>query len=158
MFWYLLLGLATGARTMTATAVLSWFAWTGLLPQTGWSFWLGHPVSVVVFTLAALAEYYGDTLPITPNRTDPPLLLARCAFGALVGALASHAVKEPLVGGILFALVGVFIGAYGGIRLRLAAGRLFGRDLPAALTESALALALALAAASGLHHYLVVFG
>ena len=35
MFWYLLLGLATGARTMTATAVLSWFAWTGLCNAAG---------------------------------------------------------------------------------------------------------------------------
>jgi uncharacterized membrane protein len=144
MAWYFLLGLATGMRTMTAIAVLCWFARLGLLPQTGWSFWLASPISVLIFTLAALAEYYVDTLSITPNRTDLPLLLARCVFGGLAGVLAAHTIDEPLTGGILFALVGVFTGAFGGIRLRLWAARRFGRDLPAALTESALALGIAL--------------
>ena len=157
MLEYLLLGLATGARTMTAMAVLCWFAWAGLLPQTGWSFWIASPISVAIFTLAALAEYYGDTLPITPNRTDWPLLLARCAFGTLVGALAAHSVTQPVAGGILFALAGVFIGVYGGIRLRLYAIRRFG-DLPAALGESALDLCIALVAAYRIYHYVVQYG
>ncbi|QMV18723.1 DUF4126 domain-containing protein [Granulicella sp. 5B5] len=142
---------------MTAIAVLCWFAWLGLLPQTGWSFWFASPVCVLIFTLAALGEYYADTLPITPNRMDPPLLLARCVFGALVGALAAHSIHEPLVGGILFVLAGVFAGAFGGIRLRAWAARRFGRDLPAALTESALALAIAVCGSYLLHGFLNVF-
>lgn len=157
MLEYFLLGLVTGARTMTAIAVLCWFAWAGLLPQTGWSFWIANPISVAIFTLAALAEYYGDTLPITPNRTDWPLLLARCAFGTLVGALAAHSIMQPIVGGILFALAGVFIGAYGGIRLRLYATRRFGA-LTAALGESALALCIALVETYRLYHYLAQYG
>lgn len=157
MIWYFLLGLATGMRTMTAIGVLCWFSWLGILPQSGWSFWLANPISVVIFTLAALAEYYGDTLPITPNRTDLPLLLARCAFGTLVGVLAAHTINEPLIGGILFALAGVFLGAFGGIRLRRWGTRCFGRDLPAALMESALALGIAISGAALLHSFIGEF-
>ncbi len=155
MQWYFFLGMATGMRTMTGISVLCWFAWTGLLPQGGWGIWAGHPVSVLVFTLLALGEYYGDTLPITPNRTALPLLLARIAFASLAGALAANALTEPIAGGILFALAGVFAGAYGGIRLRLWAAQRLGTDLPAALSESTLALALALLAAYMLHYGLL---
>ena len=151
ILWFFLLGFATGMRTMTAMAVLTWFAWTGLLPQHGWSFWVGSLITVIVFTLCALGEYVGDTLPMTPNRTDPPLLAARCAFGILVGALAAHALQEPWAGGMIFALLGVLVGAFGGVRLRLWAAKQFGRDLPAALLESAFALACALFAAYKLH-------
>jgi uncharacterized membrane protein len=152
MEWYVLLGISTGMRTMTATAVLCWFAWLHLLPQSGFTLWAASPVSVVVFTLLALGEYYGDTLPITPSRTDLPLVLARLAFGSLVGALASRSTAEPMVGGILFGLIGALIGTYGGYRLRMYGARLVGRDLPVALGESALALGLAVVAAFGLYH------
>jgi uncharacterized membrane protein len=155
MQWYVLLGVSTGMRTMTATAVLCWFAWLHLLPQSGWTFWAGNPVSVVIFTLAALGEYYGDTLPITPSRTDLPLVLARLSFGTLVGLLAAKAIVEPWIGGALFGIAGALIGTYGGYRLRMWGTRLMGRDLPMALTESALALIFALLAAYKLHHDLV---
>jgi uncharacterized membrane protein len=155
MEWYLLLGISTGMRTMTASAVLCWFAWLHLLPQSGWTIWAGHPVSVLVFTLLAVGEYYGDTLPITPSRTDLPLVAGRVAFGALVGALAAHSIEEPLVGGVLFGIIGALIGTFGGYRLRMYGAKRVGSDLPVALSESALALALALLAAYRLHHGLV---
>jgi len=155
MVWYVLLGISTGMRTMTATAVLCWFAWLRLLPQDGWAFWAANLVSVIVFTLLALGEYVGDTLPFTPSRTQAPLLLARLAFASLAGALAAHAIAEPLAGGIVFGAVGALIGAYGGYHLRMFGARLVGRDLPVALSESALALGLALQAAAKLHQDLV---
>jgi len=43
------------------------------------------------------------------------------------------------------------IGTYGGHRLRAAATRRVGRDIPVALSESALALGLAVLAAHRLH-------
>jgi uncharacterized membrane protein len=141
---------------MTATAVLCWFAWLRLLPQSGWTFWAASPVSVAVFTLLALGEYYGDTLPSTPSRTDLPLVSARLVFGSLVGALAARGIAQPLVGGVLFGVVGALIGTYGGYRLRMYGSKRVGRDLPVALSESALALALAAAAAYGLYHGLKV--
>jgi len=155
VIWFLLLGISTGMRTMTAIAVLCWFAWSGLLPQTGpqsgWSFWTASLVSVIVFTLAALGEYVGDTLPTTPSRAKLPLVLGRLAFASLVGALAAHGINEPVAGGILFAACGALIGTFGGVRLRLFFARLAGRDLPVALTESLLALVFALSAAWMLH-------
>jgi uncharacterized membrane protein len=155
MQWYFLLGMATGMRTMTGIAVVCWFGWLGLLSQQGWSLWLAHPVCVIVFTLFALGEYYVDTLPITPNRTDLPLLLARCLFGGFAGAMAARALIEPWAGGALFALIGVFFGAFGGLRLRLWGARRVGRDLPVALSESALAIALAILGAYMLHRGMI---
>jgi uncharacterized membrane protein len=137
---------------MTATAVLCWFAWLGISPQSGWTFWAGSIISVIVFTVCALGEYYGDTLPTTPSRKSLPLVVARLAFATLVGSLAARGIGQPLAGGILFALAGALIGIYGGYRLRMWAAGLFGRDLPAALSESALALALAVFSAWKLHH------
>jgi uncharacterized membrane protein len=151
MIWYVLLGISTGMRTMTAMAVLCWFAWLRLVPQDGWAFWAGNLVSAIVFTLLALGEYVGDTLPFTPRRTLPPLLLGRVVFASLAGALAAHATVEPLAGGIVFGALGSLIGAFGGYRLRMFGARLIGRDLPVALGESALALGFALYAAFKLH-------
>lgn len=152
MQWYVLLGISTGMRTMTATAVMCWFAWLHLLPQTGWTALAGNPLCVAFFTVAALVEYFGDTLPITPSRTDLPLMLARVTFGAVVGTLAARAIDQPIAGGIVFAVIGALIGTFGGVRLRLWGARLVGRDLPVALGESALALVLAVSSAYFLYN------
>ncbi len=151
MIWMVVLGISTGMRTLTATAVLCWYAWLGLLPQHGWTFWAGNLISVIVFTLMALGEYVGDTLPATPSRTSLPQVLARLLFGSVAGALAAQAMLEPVAGGVLFAVAGALIGTYGGHRLRAAATRRVGRDIPVALSESALALGLAVLAAHRLH-------
>lgn len=140
---------------MTAMAVLCWFAWLHLLPQHGWAFWAGSLVAVIVFTVAAVGEYVADTLPRTPSRTAPVGLSARMVFGALVGALAARGVFEPVAGGIIFGVIGALIGTYGGHRVRMYWSKALGRDLPAALTESALALALAVVACWQLEQTLV---
>jgi uncharacterized membrane protein len=140
---------------MTAMAVLCWFAWSHLLPQHGWAFWVGSLVAAIVFTVAAVGEYVADTLPGTPSRTAPVGLSARMVFGALVGALASRAVFEPVAGGIIFGVIGALIGTYGGHRVRVYWSKAMGRDLPAALSESALALLLAVFACWQLHETMV---
>jgi uncharacterized membrane protein len=136
---------------MTAIAVMCWYAWLGLLPQYGWTFWAGNLISAIVFTAFALGEYVGDTLPMIPSRTSAGPLVARLAFGALCGLLGARAVLEPPAGGVIFGVVGALIGAYGGQRLRMVCARWLGRDLPVALCESGLALGLALLAAHQLH-------
>ncbi len=151
MEWIFLLGMATGARTMTAIAVLCWAAWLGYLPEHGWAVWITYLVSALVFTGFAVGEYIGDTLPQTPSRKAPGALAARLVFGALVGALAATATYEPAAGGILAATLGTLAGTWGGYALRTAAARRLGRDLPVALTESALALALAVFAVHQIH-------
>jgi len=156
MFWLLWIGVATGMRTLTPIAVFCWFAYLGLLPQQGWTFWSGRLASVIVFTLLALGEYYGDLRPEAPNRTAPGPLAARIVFGALTGAMAAHASQPPTAGGVLFGAVGALIGAYGGIRLRLWTAHKAGRDWPVGLAESALALGIALWAAYKFHRYWVL--
>jgi uncharacterized membrane protein len=151
MIWMIVLGISTGMRTMTATAVMCWFAWLRLLPQHGWTFWAGNLISVIVFTLLALGEYVGDTLRSTPSRTTLPQVFARLFFASLAGALAAQAMLEPVAGGVLFGLAGALIGTYGGHHFRMVCARRAGRDLPIALSESALALGLAVLAAHQLH-------
>jgi uncharacterized membrane protein len=158
MLFLVLMGVSTGMRTMTATAVLCWFAYLQLLPQHAYLAWTGMLVSVIVFTVLALGEYVGDTLPTTPNRTAPGPLAARILFGAFAGALAARGVLEPLAGGIVFGVMGALIGAFGGIRLRLYLAKVVGRDRPVALAESALALAIPFYIAYKLHTYAVVAG
>lgn len=156
MYWLVVLGISNGMRTMTPMAVLCWFAYLGLLPQTGHFAWSGYLVSAIVFTVLALGEYIGDTLPQTPNRTSAFPLIARIVFASFAGALVNHATMNPVAGGVVFGAFGALIGAFGGMRLRLWAAKLVGRDLPVALFESALALALALYVAYTFHGYYVV--
>jgi uncharacterized membrane protein len=158
MPFLVLIGVSTGMRTMTATAVLCWFAYLQLLPQHGPLFWTGMLVSVIVFTVLALGEYVGDTLPTTPNRTAAGPLAARILFGALAGAMAARGTLEPYAGGVIFGVLGALIGAYGGIRVRLYLAKLVGHDRPVALGESLVALAIPLYIAYKLHSYAVVAG
>ena len=136
-------------------AVLCWFAWMQWVPQTGWAMWTGYLVTVIVFTVMAVGEYIGDTLPQTPSRTSPFPLVARIGFGALVGGLAAHGIVEPVVGGVIFGVAGALIGAFGGVRVRLYLARAVGRDLPVALAESAIALGLAVFTCWQLHEFVL---
>jgi uncharacterized membrane protein len=156
--WVLLLGVSTGMRTMTAMAMLCWFAYLNVLPQNGWAFWTGTLAAVIVFTVLAVGEYIGDTLPQTPSRLAPGPLVARLVFGALAGALGAHAMLEPVAGGVILGVSGALIGAYGGYHARRALSRRVGRDLPVALCGSLLALVIAFWAARTLHQEAVMEG
>jgi uncharacterized membrane protein len=158
ILWFVLLGITVGLRTLTAMAVLCWFAWLQLLPQSGWAFWAGYLVAAIVFTVCALGEYVTDTLPKTPSRTEPLQVGARVAFGALVGGLAAHGIVEPTAGGVIFGVLGALIGTYGGHRVRIYGAKAVGHDLPVALGESAAALALAVFTCWQLHDFMVVLG
>jgi uncharacterized membrane protein len=151
MEWYFLLGISTGMRTMTATAVMCWFAYLQLVPQKGWASWTGLLVTAIVFMVLAVGEYIGDLLPQTPKRTAPGPLVSRILFSGFAGALAAHALLEPLAGGIILGVIGALVGAYGGMWLRMEGSKLLKRDMPVGLLESLLALVLAAIAARGLH-------
>lgn len=143
MQWFLLLGVATGMRAMTGIAMMCCFAYLGRTPLHGWAFWAGYLVSAIVFSVLALGEYVGDTLPRTPNRTAAGPAVSRLLFGAVAGALAANAVHQPVAGGVLLGVLGAALGTWGGFRVRARLAGTFGRDLPAALLESAFALLLA---------------
>jgi len=151
MLWMVLMGVVTGMRSMTALAVLCWAAWLGLLPETGWAAWSATLVAAIVFGLCALCEYAADLSSRAPSRAAAFPLTVRLVFGAVAGALCARALMEPMAGGVVFGLMGVLIGAYGGVRLRVWLAKKLGRDWPVGVTESAIALGLAVLAAVVLH-------
>jgi uncharacterized membrane protein len=155
MWWMVLVGVVTGMRSMTALAVLCWFSWLGLMPETGWASWSGTAVAAILFGVCALGEYAGDISPRTPSRTSAFPLIVRLVLGAVAGALCAHALVEPTAGGAVFGVAGVLIGAFGGVRLRVWLASKVGRDWPVGISESAVALGLAVLAAMMVHHDVV---
>jgi uncharacterized membrane protein len=152
----LLLGVVTGMRSMTAIAALSWATWLGLIPEQGWANWAAHLIVAILFTIFALGEYYVDMLPKTPKRTELGPAVVRVVVGALVGAMVAAAIDEPVAGGVIFGAGGAIIGTWGGFFVRMTVARIFRRDLPAALLETASAIALAVLAIAKLHHGIVL--
>ena len=141
---------------MTGIAVVCWAAWLTWLPERGWAVWTTYLVSAVVFTLLAAGETVGDTLPNTPSRKALGPATARLVFGGLVGALAAGAIVQPLAGGVLAGVLGASLGTWGGFAVRKWGAERVRRDLPVALLESALALALAGLSAWELHQGILV--
>lgn len=157
MFWTIVLGIAAGSRTMTPLAVLCWAARLGFVPVVGTPVaWAGTLTAVIVSTACALGEYVADTLPRTPSRKQLPLALGRLAMGIFVGCLIASLLGQPRAGGVIFGATGALIGTHGGYSVRMRMARLFGRDLPAALIESAVALALAIVAMDHIHQELMM--
>ena len=136
----LLIGVVAGLRAMTAPAAISWAAHLGWLPlqDTPLAF-LGFAATPYIFTVLAIVELITDQLPKTPSRTVPMQFGARIVLGGLSGA-AIGAAHGGLVGGLIAGVVGAVIGTLGGARVRAALARTFGRDLPAALIEDAVAV------------------
>lgn len=139
-----LIGIVAGLRTLTPVAAVSWAAHLGWLPLRGtWLSFLAASVTSYVTTALALVELVTDKLPTTPSRKIPMQFGARILTGALSGA----AIATP--GGAMW--LGLFLGAVGAVagtfagsamRARLAQG--FGKDLPAALLEDAIAIGSAI--------------
>ena len=141
MFSWLLaipaLGFLTGARSMTPIALCCFFAWRRhLWLHDTWAAWAYHPVSVIVFGLLAVGELVGDKLPKTPNRTSAFALVARVAFGGLVGALCATGLHGSAIEGILFGAVGALVGTFVTYHIRKHLVEQMGfKDLYVALVE-----------------------
>ena len=136
----LLIGIVAGLRTMTAPAAVSWAAYLGWLPlQSTPLAFLGYVAVPYVFTLLAIGELIADQLPKTPSRKVPVQFGARIVSGALCGA-AIGAAAGTLAGGLVAGIVGAVIGTLGGAEARARLARAFGRDMPAALIEDAVAI------------------
>lgn len=135
-----LMGLVDGLRSMLAPALVSWFAWKGLLPvgHTPLAF-MGSGYAVAVFTALAVGELVWDKLPATPSRKQPPGFVGRIVGGGLVGATLGAAGHVLLVG-LVVGVCGAVIGTFGGAAARGWLARLLGRDLPAALIEDVVAI------------------
>lgn len=140
----LLIGVVAGLRAMIPPAAIAWGAYLGWLPLAGtWAGFMGHWIAVAIFSVLALFELVTDQLPSTPSRKVPQQFGARIISGAFTGAIIGE-LAGALPIGVIAGVIGAVVGTYGGaeIRGRLAAS--FGKDLPAALIEDIVAIALAL--------------
>lgn len=138
----ILIGVVAGLRAFTPIAAISWAAWLGWidLSATPLAF-LGNIIAVIILSLVAIAELVGDQLPTAPSRKVPMQFGARVVMGAAAGALMMPA--SWITGAVLGAL-GAVIGTLGGAAARARLASAFGRDLPAALVEDAVAIGAAL--------------
>ena len=140
----IVIGIVAGLRAMTAPAAVAWGAYLGWfdITQSSLSF-MGSVWAVAIFTVLAVVELITDQLPTTPSRKVPVQFGARIVMGALGGATIASA-GDMLVVGLVAGIVGAVIGTYGGAAGRAYLAGRFGRDLPAALVEDVVAIALAL--------------
>lgn len=143
------LGAMTGLRSMTPVAVLCFFAYRGNLDVAGtWAFWTAKPVSTLIFAILALGEFIGDKLPKTHNRTSSFPLVARVAFGALVGALAATGLHGSAIEGGFIAAISAVVATFCAFHIRQKLTKVNGLpDLGVAIVEDILAVGLSFLAA-----------
>ena len=89
----------------------------------------------------AFAELVADKLPMTPSRKKAAAFAARVISGALAGAALGAASRRASLG-MLLGMAGAIIGTEGAAAFRSWLASLFDRDLPAAVIEDLVALAL----------------
>jgi uncharacterized membrane protein len=137
------LGVVCGLRSMVGLAAVSWAARGQQIPLAGtWLSFLGFRFTPYITSLLAVGEIINDKLPKTPSRLVPPQFIGRVVMGALTGAAIALSQGHFLIG-FLSGIVGSVVGTLGGAKARALAAKLFGRDLPAALLEDVIAVALA---------------
>jgi uncharacterized membrane protein len=136
----LLIGVVAGLRSLTAPAVVAWAALLHWINLNGtWASWVGHPVTVAIITVLAVAELVGDKLPKTPSRTAPPGFAVRIVLGAFAGAVIGTAwgyTWSALGAGA----IGAVLGTLGGYQARTRLVASHGHDLSIALLEDAVAV------------------
>jgi uncharacterized membrane protein len=138
----LLLGAASGLRTFMPIAAVCWAAHLGHLPLSGtWLAFLGATAAPYIATALAFLELVADKLPRTPSRKTPTGFTARMISGGLCGAAIG--VADAALVGLAAGVIGAVIGTLFGYAARMSLGRAFGRDLPAALVEDAVAIIVA---------------
>jgi len=135
-----LIGMVSGLRAMTAPAAVSWAAHLGWLHlENTWLAFLGFAATPYVFSLLAIGELITDQLPGTPSRKVPMQFGTRIFVGGVCGA-ALGASGDALIGGPIAGVLGAVAGTLGGAKFRSRLATAFGKDLPAALLEDAIAI------------------
>ena len=138
-----LIGCVAGLRSLTAPAAICWAAHFGWLRVAGTQLaFIGHPITLAVFSVLALFELIVDKLPKTPARTAPIGLGARVVFGAgCAFALATSSRTSPLLD-VVSAAVGSVLAAFFGYNVRhLLVVRLHLPDFVVAIAEDVVAVA-----------------
>jgi uncharacterized membrane protein len=115
-----LIGCIAGLRSLTAPAAVCWGAHLGWLHFTGTNLsFIDHTITLVIFTLFAVAELVADKLPNTPARTAGPGLITRIITGGFCGAaLAIAASGTGIIAGTLIGIIGALVGTFGGYHIR----------------------------------------
>lgn len=140
-FLALLIGVIAGLRAMTAPAAISFAAHYGLLDLSGsWLAFLGYRWTPWIFLVLAIGELITDQLPTTPSRKIPVQFGTRILMGALTGGAIGVAAGSLWTGAIA-GVIGAIVGTLGGAAVRAKLAASFGKDLPAALIEDAVAIA-----------------
>ena len=135
-----LIGIIAGLRALMAPAIVSWGAGLGWFSLAGTPLnFMSHVATRWIFTVLELGELVNDKLPKTASRKVPPQFIARVVMGALAGATLGAA-HDSLVGGLIAGAIGAVVGTLGGSSVRATLAKAFGKDLPAALLEDAVAL------------------
>ena len=131
-----------GLRTLTPLAVLSWATFKQRLHlQDTPFFFLGHIVSVVVFTLIAVGELIGDKLPTMASRKEPRGFLTRVFVGAFIGLVLCAAEGLSLPAGAGVGMFGAIAGTMLGYEVRVRSVKLLHvPDFVVALVEDAIAV------------------
>ena len=136
----LLIGIIAGLRAFTAPAAVSWAARFGVLPLAGTHLaFLSAAVTTWIVTALALFELVNDKLPKTPSRKVPPQFIARVVLGAFSGSAIGLGLGNLWIG-LLSGAIGAVLGTLGGAAVRGKLAAAFGKDLPAALLEDAVAI------------------
>jgi uncharacterized membrane protein len=137
------LGVVCGLRAMVGLAAASWAANRQQISLEGtWLSFLGFRFTPYITSLLAIGEIINDKLPKIPSRLVPPQFAGRVVMGALTGSAIGLSQEHFLIGASS-GIIGSIVGTLAGSKARAFAAKLFGRDLPAALLEDAIAVALA---------------
>ena len=140
LLFALLIGIVAGLRAMTPLAVLAWGAMLGWINLDGtWAAWIGSIIAVVILSVLGVGELVTDQLPKTPSRKVPAQFGARIVIGALAGAVIGTPFGH-IYSAIGAGIIGAVLGTLGGAEARSRLAAKFGKDLPAALIEDAVAV------------------
>jgi uncharacterized membrane protein len=90
----------------------------------------------------AIGELVNDKLPKTPSRLVPPQFITRIVTSGMCG-LAIGLSHNGMIIGLVAGIMGAVVGTFGGAKVRNLLAKRFGRDLPAALLEDAVAVGIA---------------
>jgi uncharacterized membrane protein len=138
-----LIGVASGLRALIGLAAVSWAAHFGILPlEHTWLAFLGYALTPYILTLMAIGELVNDKLPKTPSRLIPPQFITRIVTSALCGFAIGLSGGGAILG-LVAGIIGAVAGTFGGAKARGLLAKRFGRDLPAALLEDAVAVGIA---------------
>ena len=129
---------------------MSWAAYLGWLPLEGTPLaFLGYTVTPYIISILAIVELIGDQLPATPSRKTPMQFGARIITGAFSGAAIGLG-SGSWIAGLVAGVIGAVIGTLGGAEVRRRLAESFGKDMPAALIEDAVAIVGAFLIVKGL--------